>query len=71
MESIFVFNRTMLVLGLLLCFILLRAWQALRDPLRNVPGPFLARFTRLWELHAIRQPSFEKRHLELHQRYGI
>lgn len=40
------------------------------DPLRSIPGPWSTRFTRLWELHALRKGDFPSAHLELHRRYG-
>ncbi|KAJ4509695.1 Pisatin demethylase [Exophiala dermatitidis] len=48
-------------------------WQAityLRDPLRDVPGPFWARFTRLWYLKEIAGGRFEKTNVQLHNKYG-
>jgi hypothetical protein len=44
--------------------------QYLLDPLKGVPGPFLARFTRLWYFLEIYKGSFEKTDIELHERYG-
>ncbi|KAK3109792.1 hypothetical protein LTR53_016571 [Teratosphaeriaceae sp. CCFEE 6253] len=40
------------------------------DPLRDVPGPLLARFTRLWELQRVRGNHFEQVNWELHAKYG-
>lgn len=42
----------------------------LLDPLRHLPGPFIARFTRLWYLYQIYQGRFEQVNIELHQKYG-
>lgn len=44
--------------------------QALNSPLRNVPGPLLARFTRLWELQAIRNQDNPTFNIALHEKYG-
>ncbi|KAH6670072.1 cytochrome P450 [Halenospora varia] len=44
--------------------------QAVLDPLRAVPGPFLARFTRLWYFYEIYKGSFEQTNIELHKKYG-
>jgi hypothetical protein len=44
--------------------------QALLDPLRAIPGPFLARFTRFWYFNKVYQGSFERTEIELHKRYG-
>ncbi|KAL8719997.1 MAG: hypothetical protein Q9181_007979 [Wetmoreana brouardii] len=45
------------------------AYKAVTDPLRKVPGPWLARFTRLWELRQIRTNVFERVNIDLHGRY--
>lgn len=42
----------------------------LLDPLRHLPGPFIARFTRLWYLYQIHQGRFEQVNIELHRKYG-
>lgn len=44
--------------------------QALLSPLRSVPGPFLARFTRLWEFRAVYKHDFATYNIELHKNYG-
>ncbi|KAE8447538.1 hypothetical protein EG329_010668 [Mollisiaceae sp. DMI_Dod_QoI] len=44
--------------------------KALTDPLLSIPGPFLARFTRLWYLWQIYKGGFERENLRLHRRYG-
>jgi hypothetical protein len=38
--------------------------------LRKTPGPFLARFSRLWELYEVIQGRFERTNVELHKRYS-
>jgi hypothetical protein len=40
------------------------------DPLRDIPGPFLARFTRLWYFFEVYKGSFEISNLALHKKYG-
>jgi hypothetical protein len=45
-------------------------YQTLTSPLRDVPGPFLARFTRLWELWAICKYETATLNIALHKRYG-
>ena len=47
-----------------------RIFTAAKDPLRDVPGPLLARFTRLWFLKAILNRDFEKTHIALHKKHG-
>ncbi|CAG8909742.1 unnamed protein product [Penicillium egyptiacum] len=44
--------------------------QALLSPLRGIPGPFWARFTRLWKLLEIYRGRFEKTSIALHKKYG-
>jgi hypothetical protein len=44
--------------------------QYLLDPLRGIPGPFLARFTRFWYLYAIWKGDFELTDVEFHRTYG-
>jgi hypothetical protein len=40
------------------------------DHLRDIPSPFLARFTRLWYFFEVYKGSFEITNLKLHQNYG-
>jgi hypothetical protein len=40
------------------------------SPLRNLPGPFWARYTRFWYLRQVIQGDFEKKNIELHAKYG-
>ncbi|OBT57364.1 hypothetical protein VE04_02759, partial [Pseudogymnoascus sp. 24MN13] len=45
----------------------------LRDitsPLRDIPGPFLARYTRLWKLREIYKGAFQETNIELHRKHG-
>ncbi|TVY38707.1 Pisatin demethylase [Lachnellula subtilissima] len=44
--------------------------QFILDPLRDIPGPLLARFTRFWYFFAIYKGSFEKTNIALHRKYG-
>jgi hypothetical protein len=60
-------------LTLILVLPALGAWRigkAILDPLRNIPGPFLARFTRLWYLKHVWGGKFEQANIELHKRFG-
>ncbi|KAF7933325.1 hypothetical protein BELL_0129g00150 [Botrytis elliptica] len=43
---------------------------AMIDPLRHIPGPFLARFTRVWYCWEIYKGHFERTNQQLHTRYG-
>ncbi|EXJ63764.1 hypothetical protein A1O7_00099 [Cladophialophora yegresii CBS 114405] len=61
----------LVLIGALLSFWLIYQFVVvLRDPLRSVPGPFLARFTRLWYLRKVWQGDFEKTNVALHKKYG-
>ena len=51
-------------------FILYFIISFIRDPLRDIPGPLLARFTRLWYFIEIYKGSFEVTNVELHKKYG-
>jgi hypothetical protein len=44
--------------------------RALTTSLRSIPGPFLARFTRLWELRAVYKHDFATYNVALHKKYG-
>jgi hypothetical protein len=44
--------------------------SAVIDPLRGIPGPLLARFTRLWYFFEVYKGSFEISNLALHKTYG-
>jgi hypothetical protein len=59
-------------LALLVPFVAIvyRIWRALATPLRDIPGPFAARFTRLWYLKNVWRGDFEKVNVRLHDRYG-
>lgn len=61
--------------GLIVLFVTLYLlkWtlNLLRDPLSSIPGPFLARFTRLWLLRQYTQGDFHKTNVKLHIQYGM
>ncbi|KAK1842043.1 cytochrome p450 pisatin [Colletotrichum chrysophilum] len=50
--------------------LLYRIISAVRDPLRHIPGPFLARFTRLWLFRQYYRADYEKTDRRLHEKYG-
>ncbi|OBT68006.1 hypothetical protein VE03_01548 [Pseudogymnoascus sp. 23342-1-I1] len=56
---------TVLILG-----ILPRVLRALLSPVRQIPGPFLARFTRLWYFRQVLCGDFDQVNIQLHRRYG-
>lgn len=46
------------------------AGKAYLDPLRDIDGPFIARFTSLWYLKKIFDGKFELVNIALHKKYG-
>lgn len=56
-----------LALSLFLIYIL---YPVVLDPLRSIPGPFLSRFTRLWELRMLLKGNFEEQNIDLHRKHG-
>jgi hypothetical protein len=40
------------------------------NPLRDIPGPLLARFTRLWEFKQALAGTMAETLIELHQKHG-
>jgi hypothetical protein len=60
-------NLILLGCGIVPLYFLIRF---ILDPLRDIPGPFLARFTRLWSFIEIYKGSFEQTDIKLHKRYG-
>ena len=41
-----------------------------QNPLTRVPGPWLARYSRLWLLKAVLSRKFERINVDLHRRLG-
>lgn len=39
-------------------------------PLRKIPGPLAARFTRLWFTHRVSKATFQHENVALHRKYG-
>lgn len=44
--------------------------KAYKTPLSGVPGPWVAKFTKLWLMRAINTRSWEKINVRLHRQYG-
>ncbi|KAL0260963.1 hypothetical protein SLS55_004655 [Diplodia seriata] len=44
--------------------------QSIRSPLRSIPGPLLARFTRLWYLKEVWTGQFPWTNIALHKKHG-
>lgn len=60
-------SLSLLILGLCIAYGIV---SAVLDPLRDLPGPFFARFTRLWYFFEVCKGSFEISNLALHKKYG-
>lgn len=41
-----------------------------KSGLRSIPGPSLAKFTRLWKLHSVWKGDHHVTAIELHRKYG-
>lgn len=63
-------SLTVLLLGLVTAVILKFTYDYVSSPLRAVPGPLGARFTRLWYLYRVRKGRFHLDNIELHRKYG-
>ncbi|KAL4971084.1 cytochrome P450 [Aspergillus stella-maris] len=42
----------------------------IRDPLKSIPGPIAARYTRLWYFFKVKKGDFHLENIELHRKYG-
>ncbi|KAK5054408.1 hypothetical protein LTR84_001298 [Exophiala bonariae] len=60
----------MILVVLALVIIIYQATKAFLDPLKAIPGPFWARFTRAWYLRKVWHGDFEKTNIALHEKYG-
>lgn len=56
--------------GILAILILRPLLRDITSPLRDIPGPFMARYTRLWKLYEIYKGSFEESNIKLHRIHG-
>lgn len=45
-------------------------WYRYLSPISDIPGPFLASFSRLWLIQALRRGRAPRELLELHEKYG-
>ena len=64
-------NLCLFILACWLIFVTARTLiKAYRPPLSDIPGPWIAKFTRLWLMQAINTRSWDKINIRLHRRYG-
>jgi hypothetical protein len=47
-----------------------RLFQIFTDPLRSIPGPALAKFTRYSYTRQLSRGDFQKQNIELHRKHG-
>lgn len=59
-----------LVAACIICWMLVTLIRSFVSPLRRVPGPLLARYTRLWLFKETYRGTFPKTNVELHKKYG-
>ncbi|KAH8689336.1 hypothetical protein BGW36DRAFT_433342 [Talaromyces proteolyticus] len=59
-----------MALGVVILYITYTIVCALLDPLRSIPGPFLARFTRFWLAYQIWKGEFQFVNIALHKQYA-
>jgi hypothetical protein len=64
------YSSALIPLLLAVVFVFHRLWRAYGTPLRGTPGPFLAKFTRMWYLRSVWRGDFEKVNSRLHQELG-
>ncbi|KAJ9647238.1 hypothetical protein H2201_003336 [Coniosporium apollinis] len=57
-------------LGLLFIRLLLYFYHLTTSPLKDIPGPFLARFTKWWYFYRVFRGHFERDNISLHRRLG-
>lgn len=58
------------LIGLLAARIALLLYRSFSSPLRNIPGPWSSRFSRLWYAHRVSKGHFEKDNIKLHEKHG-
>lgn len=60
------------VLGSFFVFIVCSwVFQIIRSPLRHVPGPVFARFTRLWDVYMVKTTDYPQYNIALHRKHGM
>lgn len=59
-----------LVAAALSCWLLHAIYHLLISPLSDIPGPFWARYTRLWYLYKSNTGNFHLDNIKLHETYS-
>jgi hypothetical protein len=60
----------MIAVGTLLVMTLQCLVSPFFSPLRHVPGPMAARFSRYWYMKRVSEGSFHKLNIQLHRQHG-
>lgn len=59
------------VLGLVAAIFVSRiVYDVFFSPLKSIPGPFLARLTRFWEVYVLRHGHSHMEFVQLHEKHG-
>ncbi|KAL6230900.1 hypothetical protein BDW75DRAFT_248259 [Aspergillus navahoensis] len=61
----------LLATGAAAIYVVLFLWRLVSSPLRDVPGPLLARFTDAWYFWKVRRGDFQQQNQQLHKDYGV
>lgn len=56
--------------GITITRALLSLYRSVTSPLKNIPGPWQARFSKLWFFERVRKGKFEEENILLHRKYG-
>jgi hypothetical protein len=56
--------------GVIIVRVLLFLYQSSTSTLRNIPGPWQTRLTKLWFFERVRKGQFEHENIALHRKYG-
>ena len=70
LDSIFT-NWQLIVMNITLLWLSIVVWHRYLSPLRRVPGPFVASFSRFWHIHHILKGDQDKEFLRIHEKYGM
>jgi hypothetical protein len=60
-----------LPLAALICYPIYYLLCYLNSPLKDIPGPFLAKFTNLWRVIDVCRLNTPETHKKLHAKYGV
>ncbi|KAF3765993.1 cytochrome P450 [Cryphonectria parasitica EP155] len=67
-------SSSLVIKGVLVLFVLYILytviWEVFFSPLRRIPGPHAARFTRLWYFTRVANANFQHENTTLHRKYG-